>query len=43
MVSRPLARLVVLVATLAAAACASPTAPKSCDIITLGGSYCASR
>ena len=31
---------VVLGATLLVAACSSPTAPKSCDIVTMGSGRC---
>lgn len=35
---------VVLGATLLAAACSSPTAPKACDVVTMGSSgFCASK
>lgn len=34
---------VVLGATLLAAACSSPTAPKACDVVTMGSGFCASK
>lgn len=35
--------IVVLGATLLAAACSSPTAPKGCDVPTMGSSECIAR
>ncbi len=34
---------VVLGATLLAAACSSPTAPKACDVPTMGSGFCATN
>jgi hypothetical protein len=35
--------VVVLGVTLLAAACSSPTAPKSCDVVTMGLGKCAAK
>ena len=34
---------VVLGATLLTAACSSPTAPKGCDVPTMGSGFCATK
>jgi hypothetical protein len=39
-IRRSIALLVSAAALIAAAACASPTAPKGCDILTNTGSTC---
>jgi hypothetical protein len=34
---------IALAATLLTAACSSPTAPKGCDLVTIGVGHCASK
>jgi hypothetical protein len=35
--------MIALAATMLTAACSAPTAPKGCDVPTIGGSRCVTR